>query len=219
MKNIKTLVLAALLSLVGYAAPSAATPVVGDVTDGLGGTSIGIGEWVDFYIPLDGTEYFDGTQTSDNCQTWEGECDGGTLHMYMSFDIDWSGQTQLIIDFDDFDHPDGYGDTDWFAELLAIIIYDSDGDVFNFTEADLATLITGDQNAQQMVLNLDISGDFDVEFIFTSQFAEGTQGSFRNTVESMRATAVGVPEPGTLLLMGSGLLLMAYYRRRRRITA
>lgn len=218
MQRIRKTSIAALATIAAIAAaPAVATPIVGTAVDPDGDPIASGDGWYDFYIPLDGVEDYDGSLVPDTCRTYRaGECEGGTLNMDMHFAADWTGQTTVSFRFDDLDI-DGFNDTSYFFEMLGLTVEDAGGTVlFSLGQSEVAGLLTGDRNAQQLVFDFNTTGEFYVQLVFGTEFENAPRGRYRNTLESIYGSAVGVPEPGTLALLGAGLLLLAFSQRRRR---
>jgi len=217
--RIKNTLAATALALAGLlAGPALATPVTGTALDPDDNPIPSGDGWYDFYIPLSGSEQYDGSLNPDTCIN-NGGCTGGTLEMVMHFDLGWSGATEFTFDFSDLDVV-GFGDNDYFFEVLGIGVFDGDGNLLmQFSEAEIAALLTGDSGSQQLVLSLDVDGPVYFSLIFGTGFDDAPHYAYRNTLESIRGTAVSVPEPGTLALLGAGLLILAFSQRRRRMLA
>lgn len=201
------------------AAPAVATPIVGTAIDPNGDPIASGDGWYDFYIPLDGVEDYDGSLVRDYCRTDRAnECLGGTLNMKMHFAADWTGQTTVSFDFDDLDI-DGFNDTNHFFEVLGLAVEDSGGTVLSLSQSEVAGLLTGNRNAQQLVFDFNATGEFYVHLTFGTQFNDPPGRRYRNTLESIYGGAVStVPEPGTLALLGAGLLFLAFSQRRKRLS-
>ena len=207
-----------------FALPASATPITGQAVDGFGGTTnIGTGAdgYTDFYIPLNGpAETYDGSLTRDYCDAsgaGMGTCTGGTIDIWVYFDAHWIGATTLTSWFYDFDVAE-FNDPDFFFEVLELEGFDADGTlILSLTEAEVAALVTGDSDTQHLVLDIDTDGEFYVHMTFGTEFDPESTPNWRfgNTLESVKVTAVTVPEPGTLALLGAGLLLLAFSRRRK----
>ena len=218
----KTLFVATAMLAAAFTAPAMATPVVGQAVTGIGGSDIytGSSDWIGFYIPLTDENWDLQTMERDRCKRNRGQCVGGTLSFYVHFDVDWTGGTELAIDFYDFD-ADGFADTNYLLEVLGLVVLAADGStILALDHTAVLSLLTGNTAYQHLNLNFDIDGDFYVHFEFGAEF-DFSQTSrhykkFYNSPEWLRARAgaVTVPEPGTLALLGFGLLLTAYSRRR-----
>lgn len=211
------------LMTLGLAIPAFATPIIGEAVADLGSTtSIGTGSggWIDFYIPLNDSEVYDGTLVSDTCDSTGsgvGTCTGGELLMFLYFGANWSGQTEVTIDFEDLDAGD-FADTGYFVEVLAVIVSAAGGtEILSLGQTDVGALLTGDKTSQQLNFDFASDGAFYLQLTFGSQFdAELTpNGWFGNTKESLLATAISVPEPGSLALLGLGMVALGISRRRR----
>ncbi len=220
MQRIRKTSIALLTAIAAIAAsPAVATPIVGTAIDYSTGDPIASGDgWYDFYIPLDGVENYDGSLVPDYCNTnIANQCLGGVLNMKMHFAADWMGQTTVGFHFDDLDI-DGFNDTDYFFEVLGLIIEDSGGtELFSLNQSEVAGLLTGNSNAQQLVFDFNTTGEFYVHLTFGTEFNDPPHRRYRNTLESIYGSAVSVPEPGTLALLGAGLLLLAFSQRRKRL--
>ena len=225
MKGTKSVFYSFLVVLTAIlAAPANAVPVVGLAVQGVGdptptGNQDADGT-IEFFIPLNDSEVYGDTSgggtgglSSDSCTVGSSvsPCSGGTLNMFLFFDMLEGGTTTVQVDFVDFDLA-GVNDPWFFLESLEII--DPDGNLLTFSVADL--LAGSDSHSQSLSFDLDVAGSFYLHLTFSSHFNSDTSpGTYRNTAESLHETATtSVPEPGTLALFGTGLLLLGFSRRR-----
>lgn len=228
MKTIKVVsFVLALMMLTGLlATPAHAIPVVGQTVAGVGdatrvGTQGSEGD-IRFFIPLNDSEVYGnrstpgttGGMSSDSCTIGSrtSNCTGGTLDMFLFFDMPEAGTTTVQLDFTDLDVA-GLNDPWYFIETLEVI--DPDGNVLSFSMGDL--LAGSNRDNQSLSFDLDISGPFYLHLTFTTAFNERSgNGTYTNTAEYLYATATtSVPEPGTLAMLGTGLLLLGFSRRRK----
>ncbi len=226
MKDTRSAFLTFLVVLVAMlAVPANATPVVGQPVEGVGdptptGNQDADGT-IDFYIPLNGSEIYGDTSgggtgglSSDSCTVGSSvePCSGGMLDMFLFYDMPEAGVATVQFDFVDLDLA-GVNDPWFFLEALEII--DPDGNLLTFSWVDL--LDGSNRGSQALGFDLGVDGSFYLHLTFTSDFHPNTRpGTYRNTVESLHETATtSVPEPGTLALFGTGLLLLGFSRRRK----
>lgn len=170
---------------------------------------------IGFYIPLTDTVELYGVSgggtSSDTCSTYDGTCTGGALVMLLYFATSHTGDTQISLDFGDLDVA-GVNDP-WFL-LESLLVFDAVGNIIA-TITSLADLAAGNNQNQLVDVVTSSSGPIYLGLVFFSDFAEGTPaGRYRNTLETVRATAVAVPEPETLMLLGLALLLLGAWRRK-----
>ena len=226
MKDTRSAFLTFLVVLVAMlAAPANAIPVVGQAVQGVGdSTSTGnqnADGTIDFYIPLNGSEVYGDTSgggtgglSSDSCTVGSSvePCSGGTLDMFLFYDMPEAGDADVQFDFVDLDLA-GVNDPWFFLESLKIV--DPDGNTLTFSLVDL--LDGSNRGSQSLGFDLGVDGSFYLHLTFTSDFHPNTRpGTYRNSVESLHETATtSVPEPGTLALFGTGLLLLGFSRRRK----
>ena len=222
-KITKGLTGAVVLALSLISIPTGATPIVGVVVEDTASIEAIVVQpdgWVEFFIPLNGEETFDGSLTQDFCNSYgpgNNTCTGGTLHMYMYFAADWDGDSTLIYEFEDFDSA-GFNDPSYFFELLAVNIVDADGGIgdMSFSTGDIAAAVNGNNDLQSVSLDTVIEGEFYAHLVFETAFSGSTPNSwFGNTLESTRGQVVSVPEPSTFLLFGAGLLFLFFGQLRK----
>lgn len=200
-------------------APAQATPVVGiAVADTSSTTQIGnydstTGE-IGFFANLSGSSTYgvDGGTSADTCNV-PNDCGNGQLTMNLFFEGVQPGMTTVSFLFEDLDSS-GVNDPWFFIEELQI--YDGNG-VLIETINTVADLTAGNNFNQLIELDLNVAGDFYMTLVFTTVFDQATNyGNYTNSEEFLLATATSIPEPGTLALLGAGLLLLAISQRRRR---
>lgn len=185
-----------------------------------GGTT---GNPIDFYIPLSQNasgNYGTGTigRTPDACTAPSATdpCGGGYLGMLLEFEGVSAGSHLMTLQFTDLDLA-GVNDPDYFFERLSIFALGSTPS-FSFVSSSLNPLASFTQSNDQ-TLDVDVGyfggGSLYFGLLFGSSiFANGT---FLNTPETLVASLdrVSVPEPGTLSLLGVGLLAMGFLGRKR----
>jgi len=185
---------------------------------------------VSYYIPLDGS---DGTYGVDSYGTTPDSAwapiDGPTMDMYLYFGIPIgeTGQT-LTLNFTDLDllpHNDPSG----FMETLILPgdgglpngSYNSYGVLGGLPDVQVINHNPGTNNDISLVFtNLSIlpgGGDFWLQLGFEAD-STFTWGKWTNISEDLTAsldtTPTPTPEPGTILLLGSGLVGVAGLRKR-----
>ena len=136
--------------------------------------------------------------------------------MWLRFAPVTLGPNVLTLQFTDLDLF-GVNDPNYFFESVGI--FDSLGTSLAFVDqvTDPAVLSA---NFNQQTISLGISttqNPYYTRLRFRTKFNGAPAGTYVNTTEQLLATmsAVSVPEPATLSMLGAGLLLVGFARRRR----
>lgn len=175
---------------------------------------------INFYIPLtkgNSGVYGVGAGTSADKCSYPLTCTGGTLDMFLRFEPVQVGPNLLSLDFSDLDLF-GVNDPGYFLESIEVL--DANSHVLAFVDSwNDPEVVAADRANQllQLLIKVD-SNPFFVGLSFASNFSVKTpRGTYINTSETLLAsvTAVAVPEPTTLSLLGVGLILIGFASRRR----
>jgi hypothetical protein len=226
-KSLKTGMWSALLLLA--AVPAHAT-VIGVAVRG-NGSSTTVGSTnsdgsINFYALMKGSGTYGVSGaglSSDTCTigSWSSTCTGGRLDMWLRFSPVTLGPNILTLHFTDLDLF-GVNDPNYFLESVGI--YDSTRALLAFVDsvAD-PEVASANYNTQTLSLALNATNNpYYTKLTFRTAFNQAPRGTYVNTIERMLATMsavvppASVPEPGTLSLLGAGLLLIGGVARRRR---
>ena len=155
--------------------------------------------------------------SADTCTIgWSSTCTGGTLDMWLRFAPVTLGPNILTLQFTDLDLF-GVNDPNYFLESVGI--FDSLGTNLAFVDQVTdAAVLSANFNQQTLTLGLTATQNpYYTRLRFRTRFNGAPYGTYMNTPERLLATmsAVSVPEPATLSMLGAGLFLMGFVRRRR----
>jgi hypothetical protein len=215
--------------LAAVAAPARAF-VIGAAVQG-NGSSTTVGSTnadgsINFYALLNGSGTYgvsgggNNGLSADQCTIGasSSNCGGGTLDMWLRFAPVTVGANVLTLQFTDLDL-EGVNDPDYFLESVRVY-NEANASVAYVNDEDDPQVVSANNDNQTLSVGIDVTGDnvYFVRLSFVTSFVGAPRGTYTNTIERVRATmdsSVSVPEPGTLSLLGAGLLVIGFASRRR----
>jgi hypothetical protein len=225
--RLQLLVSTAAAFLLAVAAPAGAQ-VIGRAVTGNNSTTYVNGAnadgSIDFYALLNGSGTYSNTvgQSADTCTigAYSSNCGGGLLTMWLRFEPTASGTNLLTLRFTDLDLV-GVNDPSYFFESVSIYRGSSStslADVDNVNDVPTVVSANVDQQVLRLAVDLASTSPLFTRLVIATRFAaNAARGTYVNTEERLLATLSGpvsVPEPATLSMLGAGLLLIGFARRR-----